>query len=49
MVELKGKRVVMPCGGDSTEHDVETVVVWMRRNVGENEGGVCEVFEVYGL
>lgn len=40
MVELKGERVIMPCGGESTEHDVESVVVWMRRNVGEDKGGV---------
>lgn len=49
MVKIKSKRVIVPCGGGSTEHDVESVVVWVRSNVGENEGGIVEIFEVYGL
>lgn len=49
MVKIKSERVIVPCGGGGTEHDVEGVVVWVGSNVGENEGGIVEVFEVYGL
>lgn len=48
MVEGEGKRVAVPSGGDGAEHDVEGVVVGVRGDMGEDEGGVGEVFEVYG-
>lgn len=35
----------MPCGGKATDHDVESVVVGFR-DVGEEHGGIGEVFEV---
>lgn len=36
VIEVKGEGVVVPRGGEGTDHDVEGVVVWV---VGEDEMG----------
>ena len=42
---MKSFRVVSPCGGKATDHDIESIIVGLR-DLGEEKGSVGEVFEV---
>lgn len=45
VIEFNSKLIFLPCGGQAADHDVEGVVIGFG-DVGEEEGGISEVFEV---
>lgn len=42
---MESFRISLPCGGETTDHDIESIIIGLR-NSGEEKGSVWKVFEI---